>query len=132
MASAPVWIRQAAAVPIRDGQVCLVTSSSGKRWVIPKGIIDPGTTAMEIALQEAWEEAGVVGQLAGPFGSYCYTKYGGTCHVLVYVLEVTQAAEDWPERGVRQRAWLSPEEAAARLDDAGLPQLILACAARRS
>src|SRR5262249_19062195 len=76
MASVSDVIRQAAAIPLKAGQICLVTSSSGKRWVIPKGIIDPGKTAGEIALQEAWEEAGLVGVLQPqPVGSYRYEKY---------------------------------------------------------
>ena len=48
-------VRQAAAIPVKDGQVCLVTSRSGKRWVIPKGCLEPGKTAGEIieaALQD--------------------------------------------------------------------------------
>src|SRR5438445_13203145 len=92
-------LQQAAVIAIQSGRVCLVTSSSGKRWVIPKGCLEPGKTAAEIALQEAWEEAGVVGMLRPePLGSYFYLKYGGTCHVLVYVLHVSSQAEDWPER----------------------------------
>ena len=54
-------IRQAAALAIRRGRVCLITSRNGKRWVIPKGWIEPGQTAGETALQEAYEEAGLVG-----------------------------------------------------------------------
>src|SRR5262245_5062915 len=112
MASSPGWILQAAAIPVKAGQVCLVTSSSGKRWVIPKGIIDPGKTAGEIALQEAWEEAGLVGLLQlEPVGSYLYSKYGGTYHVTVFLMHVTEAADDWPERELRERDWLSPAQA---------------------
>jgi 8-oxo-dGTP pyrophosphatase MutT (NUDIX family) len=51
------YVRQAAALPLRQGKVCIITSSNGKRWIIPKGLIDPGHTAGEAALQEAWEEA---------------------------------------------------------------------------
>ncbi|HXG10863.1 MAG TPA: NUDIX hydrolase [Gemmataceae bacterium] len=128
MTSTPLWIRQAAAIPVKGGQVCLVTSSSGKRWVVPKGIIDPGKTAGEIALQEAWEEAGLVGLLhPEPVGSYLYAKYGGTCHVIVFLLEVTEAARDWPERALRQRDWLSPAQAARQIEDVGLRRLIRAC-----
>ena len=43
-----------------------ITSRNGKRWVIPKGWIDPGQTAGETALQEAWEEAGLTGALERP------------------------------------------------------------------
>lgn len=125
MPDTPPWIPQAAAIPVKEGQVCLVTSSSGRRWVIPKGIIDPGRTAAEMALQEAWEEAGLVGVLdPDPVGTYLYEKYGGTCHVTVFVLRVTEAAEDWPERTLRQRAWFSPAEARGRIEDAGLRTIL--------
>jgi 8-oxo-dGTP pyrophosphatase MutT (NUDIX family) len=129
MASSPGSIRQAAAIPVRGGQVCLVTSSSGKRWVIPKGCMEPGKTAGEIALQEAWEEAGLVGVLLPePFGSYVYEKYGNEYFVTVFLLQVTEATEDWPERQLRQRVWLTPTQAMARLDDRGLRELVRAFA----
>ena len=67
----PDWVRQAAAVPISEGRVCMVTSSSRRRWVLPKGVIDPGHTPGEAALVEAWEEAGLLGTLdPEPLGSY--------------------------------------------------------------
>src|SRR5215208_6188097 len=120
MPSATDFIRQAATIPVRDGRVCLVTSSNGKRWVIPKGLIDPGHTAGETALLEAWEEAGLVGALRPePVGSYLYAKYGQTCHVTVFVLDVTESRTDWPERQLRQRAWLAVPQALDRIDDAG-------------
>src|SRR5258708_20379358 len=91
------WIRQAAAIPVRDGLVCLVTSSNGRRWVIPKGMMEPGKTSGEIALQEAWEEAGLVGTLQPqPVGAYFYDKYGGTCHATVYRLDVTEFLTTFP------------------------------------
>lgn len=119
------WIRQAAAIPVRAGRICLVTSSSGKRWVIPKGLIDPGRTSGEMALQEAWEEAGLVGTLLPePVGSYVYEKYGGTCFVTVFRMDVTDELEDWPERAVRQRCWLTPTQALVRIEDPGLREII--------
>ena len=83
-------VRQAAALPMRDGEVCLVTSRNGKRWVAPKGCMEPGKTAGEIALQEAWEEAGLAGALdPEPIGSYFYVKDGLTFHVIVFLMQVT-------------------------------------------
>lgn len=118
-------ILQAAAIPVRGGQVCLVTSSSGKRWVIPKGLIDPGKTAGEMALQEAWEEAGLAGSLAPePVGSYVYQKWGGTCFVTVFLMHVSEAHDDWPEQALRQREWLSVSQALERIDDPGLREVI--------
>jgi len=125
MAAGSNEVRQSAAIPIKAGQVCLVTSASGKRWVIPKGCLEPGKTASEIALQEAWEEAGLVGLLQPePVGSYLYEKLGNTHHVLVFVLQVTEMAEVWPEDGWRQRIWLKPAQAVNRLEDPGLCEII--------
>lgn len=123
-AMSPV-LRQAAVIPISDGRVCMVTSSSGKRWVIPKGMIDSGHTSGEAALNEAWEEAGLVGVLSPePAGSYLYDKYGRTHHVLVYAMNVNEIASDWPERDVRKREWVEPSEAMDRVDEQGLREII--------
>ncbi len=120
-----VYIRQAGAIPLRNGRLCLVTSRNGKRWVIPKGLIEPGQTAGETALQEAWEEAGLVGALEPePVGSYLYDKYGGTCHVTVFLLRVADVAQNWPERDSRQRIWVSPTGALRRIDDPGLADVL--------
>ena len=118
-------LRQSGVIPVSEGRVCLVTSSSGKRWIIPKGMIDPGHTAGEGALIEAWEEAGLLGVLRPePIGSYLYEKYGRLHHVVVFVLEVTEAVSDWPERNIRRREWVSPEKAAERVVESGLKLLI--------
>lgn len=118
------WIRQAAALPLRNGRVCLVTSRNGKRWVIPKGWIDAGHTAGETALQEAWEEAGLVGALEQePIGTYLYEKDGQRFHVTVFVMKVTGVEQDWPERALRQRAWVIPADFNDRIQDEGLIDL---------
>jgi 8-oxo-dGTP pyrophosphatase MutT (NUDIX family) len=121
----PMPVSQSAAIPILDGRICMVTSSSGKRWVIPKGQIDPGHTPAEAALQEAWEEAGVVGALdPNPIGNYIYEKLGNQHHVLVYVLRVLEARDVWPESGSRNRVWLTVAEAIERIEEQGLRELL--------
>jgi 8-oxo-dGTP pyrophosphatase MutT (NUDIX family) len=118
-------IRQAGAIPVNGGQICVVSSRSGKRWVVPKGCMELGKTAAEIALQEAWEEAGLVGVLQPePIGSYFYEKAGFTCHVTVFLMNVTDSADIWPEHDFRERCWLSVAQALLRIDDAGLRDLI--------
>jgi 8-oxo-dGTP pyrophosphatase MutT (NUDIX family) len=133
MAITPGALQQAAAIPIRRNQVCLVTSRNGKRWVIPKGCLEPGKTASEIALQEAWEEAGLVGVLhPDPVGSYLYDKSGITCHVLVFLLYVTEVCDAYPEDSFRERVWLSPSQAVTRIEDRGLRELIRGAATTRA
>lgn len=121
----PESVRQAAVIPVQAGRICVVTSRSGRRWVLPKGLIDPGHTAGEAALVEAWEEAGLTGTLdPQPVGSYVYEKFDREHHVLVYRMAVTDARDDWPERAVREREWLAPEEAIPRLEEPGLRDLL--------
>ena len=129
----PIGVRQAAAIPILDGKVGLVTSRSGRRWVIPKGQIEPGQTAGETALVEAWEEAGLVGVLdAEPAGAYCYEKLGREHHVLVYRMAVTDARGQWPEREQRRREWVSVDEAIERVDEPALREILRSVFGRRS
>ncbi|HYV36384.1 MAG TPA: NUDIX hydrolase [Gemmataceae bacterium] len=130
MATDSGYLKQAAAIPVKNNKICLVTTSNGKRWIVPKGLIDPGHTASEAALNEAWEEAGLVGVLQPePVGTYLYSKMGSTYHVVVFLMQVTEAAEDWPERTLRQRAWVSVDEALEEICDAGLRELIEAATA---
>lgn len=103
----------------------MIQSRNGKRWVIPKGWIEPGQTAGETALQEAWEEAGLTGALERePLGSYLYEKEGQRYHVTVFVMKVTTVAQDWPERSFRERSWVSPVGFFDRIQDAGLTELV--------
>ena len=125
MPSSPSVIRQAGVLAISGERICVVSSRGGKRWVVPKGCLEPGKTAAEIALQEAWEEAGLVGVLQqDPLGTYLYEKSGFTCHVTIFLMSVTDMAERWPEREMRQRCWLDTTQALQRIDDAGLRELI--------
>jgi 8-oxo-dGTP pyrophosphatase MutT (NUDIX family) len=129
MATPSDFLRQAAAIPCKNNKICLITSSNGKRWVIPKGLIDPGHTAPETALIEAWEEAGLVGAISKePVGSYVYNKLDRTYHVLVYMLQVTEATEEWPETELRRRIWVSMEKALDQIEDPSLRDLIEAAA----
>jgi 8-oxo-dGTP pyrophosphatase MutT (NUDIX family) len=125
MATPPDVLHQAAAIAVRDGEICLVSSRSGKRWIIPKGCMEAGKSASEIALQEAWEEAGLVGSLQPePVGSYLYKKDDRTCHVLVYLMQVTQVAEQWPEQSWRERTWMRFAQVLGHIEDSGLRELI--------
>jgi 8-oxo-dGTP pyrophosphatase MutT (NUDIX family) len=116
---------QAAAIPVRGGRVCLVPSRSGRRWVVPKGMIDAGHTPQQTATVEAWEEAGLRGALVtDPVGEFKYTKGGREHVVTVFVLHVTSEADRWPEMHERQRIWLTPDEAADRLDEPELKDMV--------
>ena len=82
------------------------------------------------AAREAREEAGVVGDVGKrPIGSYSYEKRleGGdvvVCKVDVFPLEVKRQQKRWPEKGKREVRWLSPREAAKKVQEPFLRAII--------
>jgi len=124
------WIyNQSGVIPFRrekDGvQIMLITSRRRKRWVIPKGIVEPDLTPQESAEKEAFEEAGISGKISQEtIGEYSYDKWGGTCTVKVFLLEVGKIFEDWPESFFRTREWLSLDQAIERVDEQELKDIL--------
>jgi len=127
--------RQVAALPWRADpvaglQILLVSSRETRRWVIPKGWPMKGKDDAQAAAQEAYEEAGLDGRIAGRrIGEYPYLKRlkSGTARrvtVDVYPLEVTGAHATWPEKGQRTLQWMSPVEAALAVQEPELRDLI--------
>lgn len=126
--------RQCAALPLAGTgaaiQVVLVTSRETRRWVIPKGWIEPGEQPHRSALREAFEEAGILGEAdPDPIGSFGYNKRksGGVllrCEVLVYRLRVAQLLPDWPERHQRERLLVPPATAAGLVAEPELAALL--------
>jgi 8-oxo-dGTP pyrophosphatase MutT (NUDIX family) len=114
----------------RGPEVLLISSLNSKRWIIPKGWPEAELTPAENAAREAFEEAGVTGKTsAEPVGSFHYLKEkkdggGVPCQVDVFALAVIKQLDDWPEKGAREMAWLPPEEAAAKVSEPGLRQLL--------
>ena len=119
--------RQVAAIPVRQDAggslaVLLVTSRETRRYVVPKGWPWPGVDDHEAAAGEAREEAGVIGTArAAPVGRYTYLKRRPrkTIEVAVdvYILDVTELLDIWPEQGERTRSWHTPDEAAELVEE---------------
>jgi 8-oxo-dGTP pyrophosphatase MutT (NUDIX family) len=104
--------RQAAVVALSGGKVCLVTSSSGRRWTLPKGTVELGHTEADTAGREAWEEAGLRGRVEShPVLRYSTEKWGQDRIVAVFRMHVTGVEANWPEHGYRTRRWFTPDDA---------------------
>jgi len=138
------WVahrQQYAALPWRDSksgvEILLITSRETRRWVIPKGWPMITLAAHDAAAQEAWEEAGVRGEIApAPIGAFRYRKRmksgsAQRCRVDVYPLAVATEAKDWPERRQRQRRWAPALEAARMVEEPELRAIIEAFAGAR-
>jgi 8-oxo-dGTP pyrophosphatase MutT (NUDIX family) len=111
-------------------QVLLITSRDTGRWIIPKGWPVKGLDPKGSAAQEAWEEAGVKGDvLPEHLGHYTYPKGISKnavlpCIVSVFPLKVETLARDFPERGQRRRKWFSIEKAATKVSEPELRALM--------
>ncbi|MCK6457696.1 MAG: NUDIX domain-containing protein [Phycisphaerae bacterium] len=125
-------ILQAGAIPFRLDQrgefdVLLIRRASRRKWNIPKGLVEPDQTAADAALAEAYEEAGVAGELSqSPVGAYVYEKYEHRLLVHVYLLRVVDIHDDYPEQVFRRRRWFSQSDAIRSLRRPALRDLIIA------
>lgn len=111
-------------------QIMLLTSRETHRWVIPKGWPMKGRKPAEVASQEAYEEAGLIGKVVGkrPLGNFHYekrlAKKAVICEVLVFLFRVERQLDDWPEKGERKRQWVDVKQAAALVEEGGLAEII--------
>ncbi len=126
---------QCAAIPWRrrgDGsiEVLIATSRGTGRWVLPKGWPHKNMTLSQSAAQEALEEVGAIGSVSRqPVGHYTYLKeldngLGRRVRVAVFLLAFEDQLPNWPERGERKLAWVSPNEAADKVDEPELAEVL--------
>ncbi|MFZ9921206.1 MAG: hypothetical protein ACO3FQ_08610 [Terrimicrobiaceae bacterium] len=117
---------QAGALPFlfKNGvlHIVLVTSSSGTRWIVPKGGLEKNMTRQEVALMEAAEEAGAIGAIEHGLKAECRMADQRTLHL--YPMRVAVLLPHWPERLARRRVVLPIYRALLRIQDVGLAQAI--------
>lgn len=129
------------ACPVQFGAVCwrmhrskvevlLITSRDTGRWVIPKGWPIVGQPSADSAAQEAWEEAGVTGDVgADALGLFHYekvinAKFALSCQVEVFGLRVEKLHGRFPERKERRRKWFACDKAARKVNEPELRDLL--------
>ena len=104
----------------------LITSRRTGRWIFPKGVVEADLSPPASAAKEAWEEAGVRGEVGEQaLGVYHTEKVEGRSRrriaVELYPLAVRHQASDWPERRRRRRHWATCRQARRLIDN---PELI--------
>ncbi len=125
------YYTQSAVIPFRRHsgglEILMITSRKKKRWVVPKGIVEPELSPWDSAAKEALEEAGIEGAVSQrSAGTYRYDKWGGTCTVDVFTMEVETIHDSWLE-DFRERQWVSLEEAVARVREEELKRILCSC-----
>lgn len=111
-------------------EILLITSRRSGRWIVPKGWPVDGKTPTQSALTEAWEEAGVIGKAYNVgLGLFSYHKQiddesGLPCVAMVYPVKVKSLSNKFPEAGQRKRKWCSLKQAAERVNEPELADII--------
>ncbi|WP_244492515.1 NUDIX hydrolase [Aureimonas sp. AU22] len=129
------YSHQVAALPIRLNEerrveVCLVTSRTTGRWIIPKGWPMKGLRDDEAAKVEAEEEAGLVGaMLKASLGAYTYwrrTRVDFRLTIVeVYALRVKRQKKRWKEQSQRKLIWAPVLDAADLVLEPELSSLLV-------
>ena len=97
---------------------------------MPKGWAEPNLSPPDLAAKEAYEEAGIIGEVASvPLGTYRYRKRlkdgrQVRLEVGVFAMRVDLMLVDWPEVGQRERRWFRPGAAAKLVQEQGLAALL--------
>ncbi len=93
----------------------LITSRRSANWVFPKGSPMKGLSPTETAAQEAFEEAGIRGEVApDPIGSYLNegnNRSKPLLEIQLFPMLVTKQVDEWPEEEQRFRHWVLLPEA---------------------
>ncbi len=111
-------------------QVLLITSRETRRWIIPKGWPIKGLTPPQTAAREAFEEAGVKGDVGKKkIGVFHYDKRLRSgrvqrVRVTVYPLKVATEREAWPEVEQRAKLWTTIPAAADLVQEPELAGLL--------
>lgn len=128
-------VLQFAALPWRrdrqgDIRILMITSRKRGRWIVPKGSLVEGRTPAQSAAREAFEEAGVFGDIHPvPIGSY---KHGNILEagvkapllVTLFALRVRATLLQWPEKNERTRSWQSLSEAVKMASEPDLARIL--------
>lgn len=98
---------------VDDLEFLLVSSQKSPRMMFPKGGWEQDESLEEAALRETFEEAGIYGEVGSCLGNWFFkSKSLGVLHEgFMLPLIVLEELDDWPERDVRHRSWVSYREA---------------------
>ncbi len=91
-------------------KVMIITSTSGKAWILPKGHPENDLKKPQVAELETYEEAGVRGKVIDSKLSEEFNRdEGGT--LVIYPLLIEEILDKWPEEDIRERRLVSIKEA---------------------
>jgi len=115
--------KQSGVIPYRKNskgeiEILLIRTTHAGKWGLPKGGIEKGMTAVDSALKEAMEEAGVLGKPKDFVDIMRYVKgsTGRDQHVEWFIMKVQRMLTEYDEAATRERKWFKAEKATRKLD----------------
>jgi 8-oxo-dGTP pyrophosphatase MutT (NUDIX family) len=91
-------------------QIMIITNTSGKGWILPKGHPEDGLNKAQVAELETYEEAGVKGTIIDTkLRKEFEREEGGT--LVIYPLLIKKILDAWPEHDKRERMLVTIKEA---------------------
>ena len=85
------------------------------RWIFPKGQPERDKSSREIAVNEAFEEAGIIGTIRGRSIKCRVKKKGETIVYKMYPFRISKVCRKWPERKIRMRKFVKADKARKKL-----------------
>jgi 8-oxo-dGTP pyrophosphatase MutT (NUDIX family) len=97
-------------------RIVIVTSrKKPSKWIFPKGQPEDERTDREIAVNEAFEEAGLIGTIKGQAIKVLVKDKNHKIQYKLYPFKVSRICRRWPERKIRKRCFARPEKAIKEL-----------------
>jgi len=126
--SAASKYQQSGVIPYRKRQgkieILLITSRNKGRWIVPKGVIESNLSPRDSAAKEAFEEAGIQGDVHRKLlGVYRHRKLGDVYTVQLYAMKVRKIFRKWDETD-RERDWFPLKDAIRRTSRNELKRLM--------
>lgn len=106
-------------------RMVLITSRTHGYWIFPKGGRGSSKTSRDAALREAYEEAGLRGRLdKNERIRVTILREGRKLTLTLYPMQVEKCHDTWPEIEERERIFVSPSEAEAMIECAGMKKAL--------
>lgn len=97
---------------VRSMEVLVISSQKGYGMMFPKGGWESDETVKQAASREAFEEAGIRGNVERKLGNWKYISSTQAVNEgIMFPLKVTEELNHWPEMSARNRRWVSVAEA---------------------
>lgn len=88
----------------KNVEIYLVTSRHSGAWILPKGQEEKELGKRQVALLEAYEEAGLLGKIkSSQYIDLIYYRKGRKVVMRIFPMKVTKILKQWPESHERKR-----------------------------